>query len=151
MAEPVSFQRDVNARMLDALAHESDAVLSLSGYGCERNEWPGARQTGKSGTWRRTDRPRVDTCRPTVATKRSLQRTAADQLRVLAGVEAAFLSGTDDERKIIVVAREHGIVNRSELLEVEDRLVEQFGSLEISVRAHQGRGLSAFEELERII
>jgi hypothetical protein len=68
------------------------------------------------------------------------------RLSDVAGVDGAYIqeSSEVDEGGIIVdvLAREHGIVARERLLEIEDELAEMFGvSVMLVVRAHQGRDM----------
>lgn len=86
-----------------------------------------------------------------LANESSFELDARSALSAVPGVDAAFISGEGDERRIIVAAREHGIVDRSRLLEIEHQLVEQHGHVEVCVRAHQGRGLAAYTGLRRLL
>jgi hypothetical protein len=61
-------------------------------------------------------------------------------------VDAAYVEQRRDSHVVIcVLAREHGLVDRDELFRVEDALAKRFVSrtFTLSVRAHQGRVLSA--------
>lgn len=84
-------------------------------------------------------RPRdLELLRQATGDRPSLAATAAEALKGVPGVEAAFLDG----RSIYAVAREHGTVDRQALVDIEDRLAE-LGNIEIHVRAHQGHGLES--------
>jgi hypothetical protein len=123
----------------------------LEALGGRRKEWPVRRRCQRVAEWScETDPYGVSIFPVPVARARTLEEEAASALRTVPGVDGAFLTGTGDERTIIVAAREHGLVPRERLLEIEDRLAERFGYLEISVRAHQGRGLSVFDGLTKI-
>lgn len=78
------------------------------------------------------------------------EEAACRALRDVQGVDAAFLSG-GDERAIIVLAREHGDIDREVLVQIEDELSERFGTVEIRVRAHQGRPITQYKGLAQIV
>src|SRR5690606_3543349 len=97
--------------------------------------------------WHRP-RPRQwrDPCVPSRQTVQSSFAAAAKRmLKDIPGIEAAFLTGDGEHRRIIVVALEHDSVDRERLLDVEDDLSGRFGATEVCVRAHQGRGIQVFE------
>jgi hypothetical protein len=76
---------------------------------------------------------------------------AADVASALASVEhvdGAFLGPvTEASVTVYVLAREHGLVDRSALLDIEDALSETRNETVIlTVRAHQGRDLRAMSE-----
>lgn len=78
-------------------------------------------------------------------TKPALAETVALVLRSVPGVEAAFLNG----KAIYVVAREHGMIDRQALLDVEEKLARW--EIEIHVRAHQGRDLDSLGLGSRLV
>lgn len=80
----------------------------------------------------------------------TLAEVAQKRLSSVKGVEAAFLTGEGDERSIIVAAEEHGIVERSLLIDIEEELSDRFGFVEIRVRAHQGRGVESIAVGEQL-
>jgi len=81
----------------------------------------------------------------------TIESAAKEALQSVPGVDGAFLVGSGDERTIFVIAREHGIIDRGALLDIEDNLTKQFGYVELSVRAHQGRGLDSWKGFKQIV
>ncbi len=79
----------------------------------------------------------LELLRQAPAAKAPVAEAVARALSSVPGVEAAFLNG----KTIYVVAREHEMVDRQALLEVEEKLAPW--EIEIHVRAHQGRGLDS--------
>jgi hypothetical protein len=69
----------------------------------------------------------------------TLIRVATKELQGIRGVESAFIDG----RQIYVVAHEHRDVDWGLLIAAEDRIDDQFQGVEVSVRAHQGRGVDS--------
>ena len=86
-----------------------------------------------------------------MANQPTIESKARAMLSHLKGVDAAYLTGAGDERTVLVVAREHGIVDMGALIDIEDLLIKEFGWVEITVRAHQGRGLAQYEHLKKIL
>ena len=73
----------------------------------------------------------------------SLKRAAKDRLATLVNVDGAFVEANEDVTIIVVAVREHGLVDREKLCEIEDALETEFEAIvELKVRAHQGRGAS---------
>jgi hypothetical protein len=71
-----------------------------------------------------------------------LDKALGDALGVVDGVDAVLRTPISGSHVVVyVVAREHGIVDRERLFDVEDGLVAAFPRLtfELVVRAHQGR------------
>jgi hypothetical protein len=80
-----------------------------------------------------------------------LEDAAHRELARIPKIDAVYLFGADDERQLIVVVQEHEMADWDRLLEVERKLKERFGYVEICVRAHQGRGLAAYQGLSRVL
>jgi hypothetical protein len=100
---------------------------------------------------RPTPRSTVQPAKP-ARPKPQLAEFIAKLLAPVAEADAAFFSGTGEDRKVLVVAREHGLISRDHLLDIEETIEREFGCfVEICVRAHQGRGLAPFAGLERIL
>lgn len=78
-----------------------------------------------------------------------MARDAAQQLRNVPGVDAAFL----DAPRIYVVTREHGAADREALIHIEDALTDRYGDeIIVCVRARQGRDVdSMLPGLQRIL
>jgi hypothetical protein len=72
-----------------------------------------------------------------------LADAAAEALRSVPGVDAAFLDNSSGQQCIYVLAREHGVVDREELLGIEEKLTVGRGEVAIRVRAHQGRDVNS--------
>ena len=68
-----------------------------------------------------------------------LLTAAARLLRDVPGVDAAYLLTGTREDTIYVIAQEHGIVDHGVLIDIESDLRRNYGQVDISVRAHQGR------------
>jgi hypothetical protein len=64
-------------------------------------------------------------------------------------VDAVFLD--EHEPRILAIVREHGLVDRGRLLQVEEQLSALFGPVEIAVREHRGRGLERWCVLRRVL
>jgi len=84
-------------------------------------------------------------------THQSLEDAARSALIKVPGIDAVFLCGTGEERQIFVLVQEHENARWADLIEIEDKLSDQFGYVEIKVRAHQGRGDTAYRHLVRIL
>lgn len=73
---------------------------------------------------------------------------ATNKLRLTNGVEAAFfIESNENYKRILVIAQEHENVQRSQLIDIERGLGEQFNCVvDISVWARQTRNLESFVE-----
>lgn len=71
----------------------------------------------------------------------SVANLLASRLHAVEGVDAAFLDEKSQEAlRVYVIAREHGIVDRDSLIDIEDEISEIFDiDVDIAVRAHQSR------------
>jgi len=72
-----------------------------------------------------------------------VEEAIRDTLLSVPGVDGAYLQAGDDDGIVVnVLSREHGIVRRATLFEIEERLSEAFGmAVTFVVRAHQGRDM----------
>ena len=74
---------------------------------------------------------------------------AAIALSTVPGVDAAYIYAGTREDTIFVVAREHGLVDMGVLLKIENDLRKNYGEVDITVRAHQGRDPDMIFDKER--
>lgn len=75
-----------------------------------------------------------------------LEEAAQAALLCVPGVDGAYLQASEEDDGIVinVLSREHGIVRRAALFEIEERLSQAFGTaVTFVVRAHQGRDMRA--------